>query len=29
MVDPELIERQLENHSVAQVDRGRRDLRQW
>lgn len=29
MVDPVLIERQLENHAVAQVDRGRQDLRQW
>lgn len=29
IVDPVLIERQLENHAVAQVDRGRQDLRQW
>lgn len=29
MVDPVLIERQLENHAVARIDRGREDLRQW
>lgn len=29
MVDPVLIERQLENHALARVDRGREDLRQW
>ena len=29
MVDPTLIERQLENHRVARVDHGRRDLRPW
>ena len=29
VVDPVLIERQLENHAVAQVDRGRQDMRQW
>ena len=27
--DAALIERQLENHAVARVDRGRRDLSQW
>ena len=29
LVDPALIERQLENHALARVDRGRQDLRQW
>lgn len=29
VVDPVLIERQLENHGLACVDRGRQDLRQW
>ena len=29
VVEPVLIERQLENHAVAQVDRGRHDMRQW
>ena len=29
LVDPPLIERQLENHALAHVDRGREDLRQW
>ena len=28
-VNPALIERQLENHALALVDRGRHDLRQW
>ena len=29
LVDPVLVERQLENHGLACVDRGRPDLRQW
>ena len=29
MVDPVVIERQLENHAVARVDRGRPGMRQW
>ena len=29
LVSPTLVERQLENHALAQVDRGRQDLRQW
>lgn len=29
LVDPALVERQLENHALARVDRGRPDLRQW
>ena len=29
LVDPPLIEHQLENHALAHVDRGREDLRQW
>ena len=29
LVDHELIERQIENHALAHINRGRRDLRQW
>lgn len=29
LVDSALVERQLENHALARVDRGRPDLRQW
>lgn len=28
-VDPALIERQIENHALARVDRGRQELRRW